>query len=58
MFCRSASTKRRVKDEVQGLFDDIVAGFPQEKEIAPGRKLFEHMRRKATADAKAAIKND
>ncbi|HEY1745656.1 MAG TPA: SDR family NAD(P)-dependent oxidoreductase [Xanthobacteraceae bacterium] len=46
------------KDEVQGLFDDIMAGFPQEKEIAPGRKLFEDMRRKATADAKAAIKTD
>lgn len=46
------------KDEVQGLFDDILAGFPDGQQIAPGRKLFEDMRRRATADAKAAIKND
>jgi NAD(P)-dependent dehydrogenase (short-subunit alcohol dehydrogenase family) len=46
------------KDEVQGLFDDIIAGFPQEQHIAPGRQLFEDMRRQATADAKAAIKNN
>ena len=46
------------KDEVQGLFDDIMAGFPEEQKIAPGRKLFEDMRRAATAEAKAAIKND
>jgi len=46
------------KDEVQGLFDDIISGFPEEQKIAPGRKLFEDMRRAATAEAKAAIKND
>jgi NAD(P)-dependent dehydrogenase (short-subunit alcohol dehydrogenase family) len=46
------------KDEVQGLFDDIIAGFPEGQEIDPARKLFEDMRRTATADAKAAIKND
>jgi NAD(P)-dependent dehydrogenase (short-subunit alcohol dehydrogenase family) len=45
------------KDEVAGLFEDIVAGFPQGQHIAPGRKLFEDMRRQATADAKAATKN-
>jgi D-aminopeptidase len=43
---------------VQGLFDDIIAGFPEEQKIAPGRQLFEDMRRAATAEAKAAIKND
>jgi NAD(P)-dependent dehydrogenase (short-subunit alcohol dehydrogenase family) len=46
------------KDEVQGLFDDIMSGFPQEQELHPGRQLFEDMRRQATAEAKAAIKND
>jgi NAD(P)-dependent dehydrogenase (short-subunit alcohol dehydrogenase family) len=46
------------KDEVKGLFDDIIAGFPEEQEIKPGRRLFEDMRRQATAEAKAAIKND
>jgi len=45
-------------DEVQGLFDDIISGFPEEQQIAPGRKLFEDTRRQATAEAKAAIKND
>lgn len=46
------------KDEVQGLFNDILAGFPEGQDIAPGRKLFEDMRRQATAEAKAAIKTD
>jgi NAD(P)-dependent dehydrogenase (short-subunit alcohol dehydrogenase family) len=46
------------KDEVQGLFDEIVAGFPQGQELSEGRKLFEDGRRQATADAKAAIKNN
>jgi NAD(P)-dependent dehydrogenase (short-subunit alcohol dehydrogenase family) len=47
------------KDEVQGLFDAIISGFPEEQQhIAPGRKLFEDMRRQATAEAKAAMKND
>jgi NAD(P)-dependent dehydrogenase (short-subunit alcohol dehydrogenase family) len=45
------------KEEVQGLFDEIVAGFPEGQELTPGRKLFEDMRRQATAEAKAAIKN-
>jgi hypothetical protein len=35
-----------------------MAGFPEEQKIAPGRKLFEDMRRAATAEAKSAIKND
>jgi hypothetical protein len=46
------------KDEVQGLFDDIIGGFPDGQDIAPGRQLFEDMRRQATAEAKAAIKTD
>jgi NAD(P)-dependent dehydrogenase (short-subunit alcohol dehydrogenase family) len=46
------------KDEVQGLFDDIVAGFPEGQEIDPGRLEFEDQRRLATAEAKAAIKNN
>jgi NAD(P)-dependent dehydrogenase (short-subunit alcohol dehydrogenase family) len=46
------------KEEVKGLFDEILAGFPEGQEIKPGRQLFEDMRRKATAEAKAAIKND
>jgi NAD(P)-dependent dehydrogenase (short-subunit alcohol dehydrogenase family) len=46
------------KDEVQGLFDEIISGFPEERQIAPGRQVFEDMRRQATAEAKAAIKND
>jgi len=46
------------KDEVQGLFGDIVAGFPEGQQIGQGRKLFEDMRRQATAEAKAAIKNN
>ena len=47
------------KDEVQGLFDDIMAGFPQGQKVDdPVRLKFEEVRRKATADAKAAIKND
>jgi NAD(P)-dependent dehydrogenase (short-subunit alcohol dehydrogenase family) len=46
------------KEEVQGLFDDIIAGFPMGQDIDPARKLFEDMRRAATVEAKAAIKND
>jgi NAD(P)-dependent dehydrogenase (short-subunit alcohol dehydrogenase family) len=47
------------KDEVQGLFDDIMSGFPQGQQIDdPVRLMFEDVRRKMTADAKAAIKND
>jgi NAD(P)-dependent dehydrogenase (short-subunit alcohol dehydrogenase family) len=46
------------REEVQGLFDEIVSGFPEGQVISPGRQLFEDMRRHATAEAKAAIKND
>jgi NAD(P)-dependent dehydrogenase (short-subunit alcohol dehydrogenase family) len=46
------------KDEVKGLFEDIVSGFPEGQKIKPGRQLFEDMRRQATAEAKAAVKND
>jgi len=46
------------KDEVKGLFDEIIAGFPEEPEVKPGRQLFEDTRRQATAEAKAAIQKD
>jgi NAD(P)-dependent dehydrogenase (short-subunit alcohol dehydrogenase family) len=47
------------KEEVQGLFDEIIAGFPEGQKIDdPVRLMFEDVRRKMTADAKAAIKND
>jgi hypothetical protein len=46
------------KDEVRGLFDDIISGFPAGQDIDPGRKAFEDGRRQATAEAKAAIKNN
>jgi NAD(P)-dependent dehydrogenase (short-subunit alcohol dehydrogenase family) len=47
------------KEEVQGLFDDIMSGFPEGQQIDdPVRLMFEDVRRKMTADAKAAIKND
>jgi NAD(P)-dependent dehydrogenase (short-subunit alcohol dehydrogenase family) len=46
------------KDEVQGLFDEIISGFPEEQEIDPVRLKFEEVRRQMTAEAKAAIKND
>ncbi len=47
------------KEEVQGLFDEIISGFPEEQQVDdPVRLMFEDVRRKMTADAKAAIKND
>ena len=46
------------KEEVQGLFDEIVSSFPEGQEIDPGRLEFEDLRRQATAEAKAAIKNN
>jgi NAD(P)-dependent dehydrogenase (short-subunit alcohol dehydrogenase family) len=46
------------KDEVQGLFDEIISGFPGEQETDPVRLKFEEVRRQMTAEAKAAIKND
>jgi NAD(P)-dependent dehydrogenase (short-subunit alcohol dehydrogenase family) len=46
------------KDEVQGLFDEIISGFPQGQQIDPVRLMFEDVRRRVTAEAKAAIKND
>jgi NAD(P)-dependent dehydrogenase (short-subunit alcohol dehydrogenase family) len=47
------------KEEVQGLFDEIMSGFPEGQQIDdPVRLMFEDVRRKMTADAKAAIKND
>jgi NAD(P)-dependent dehydrogenase (short-subunit alcohol dehydrogenase family) len=46
------------KEEVQGLFDEIISGFPQGQEIDPVRLKFEEVRRQMTAEAKAAIKSD
>jgi NAD(P)-dependent dehydrogenase (short-subunit alcohol dehydrogenase family) len=46
------------KEEVQGLFDEIISGFPEGQQIDPVRLMFEDVRRRVTADAKAAIKND
>jgi NAD(P)-dependent dehydrogenase (short-subunit alcohol dehydrogenase family) len=46
------------KDEVQGLFDEIISGFPERQEMDPVRLKFEEVRRQMTAEAKAAIKND
>jgi hypothetical protein len=46
------------KDEVAGLFEEIVAAFPGDQDIDPGRLAFEEFRRRRTAEAKAAIKRD
>jgi len=46
------------KEEVMGLFDEIISGFPGAQEIDPVRQQFEVVRRQITADAKAAIKDD
>ena len=46
------------KEEVQGLFDEIISGFPEGQEIDPVRLKFEEVRRQMTTEAKAAIKND
>jgi hypothetical protein len=46
------------KEEVQGLFDEIISGFPEGQQIDPVRLMFEDVRRRMTADAKAAIKAD
>ena len=46
------------KDEVQGLFDEIISGFPDVLDTDPVRVKFEEVRRQMTAEAKAAIKND
>ena len=46
------------KDEVQGLFDEIISGFPERQEMDSVRLKFEEVRRQMTAEAKAAIKND
>jgi len=45
------------KEEVQGLFDEIISGFPEGQQIDRVRLMFEDVRRRTTADAKAAIKN-
>jgi NAD(P)-dependent dehydrogenase (short-subunit alcohol dehydrogenase family) len=46
------------KEEVEGLFDEIISGFPEGQEIDPVRLKFEEVRREMTAEAKAAIKHD
>lgn len=46
------------KEEVQGLFDEIISGFPEGQEIDLVRLKFEEVRRQMTAEAKTAIKND
>ncbi|HVV93912.1 MAG TPA: SDR family NAD(P)-dependent oxidoreductase [Hyphomicrobiales bacterium] len=40
------------KDEVAGLFAEIVDGFPEGQEIDPGRLAFEEIRRRRTEEAK------
>jgi NAD(P)-dependent dehydrogenase (short-subunit alcohol dehydrogenase family) len=46
------------KDEVAGLFAEILAGFPEGQEIDPGRLAFEDNRRASTAAARAVIEKD
>jgi NAD(P)-dependent dehydrogenase (short-subunit alcohol dehydrogenase family) len=46
------------KEEVQGLFDEIISGFPEGQDIDPVRLKFEEVRRQMTTEAKAAIKSD
>jgi NAD(P)-dependent dehydrogenase (short-subunit alcohol dehydrogenase family) len=46
-------THGEFKDEVAGLFDDILAAFPTDDHIDPGRLEFENRRRAMTEAAKA-----
>ena len=47
-------THGEFKDEVAGLFQDILAAFPTDDNIDPGRLEFENRRRAMTQEAKAA----
>jgi NAD(P)-dependent dehydrogenase (short-subunit alcohol dehydrogenase family) len=49
-------THGEFKDEVAGLFDDILASFPTDDNIDPGRLEFENRRRSMTQEAKAKAK--
>ena len=49
-------THGEFKDEVAGLFNDILASFPTDDQIDPGRLEFENRRRSMTEEAKALAK--
>jgi NAD(P)-dependent dehydrogenase (short-subunit alcohol dehydrogenase family) len=49
-------THGEFKDEVAGLFNDILASFPTDDTIDPGRLEFENRRRAMTEEAKARAK--
>jgi short-subunit dehydrogenase len=49
-------THGEFKDEVAGLFSDILASFPTDDQIDPGRLEFENRRRAMTQEAKALAK--
>jgi NAD(P)-dependent dehydrogenase (short-subunit alcohol dehydrogenase family) len=49
-------THGEFKDEVKGLFDEILASFPTDDTIDPGRLEFENRRRAMTEEAKATAK--
>ena len=49
-------THGEFKDEVAGLFNDILASFPTDDNIDPGRLEFENRRRAMTQEAKAQAK--
>jgi NAD(P)-dependent dehydrogenase (short-subunit alcohol dehydrogenase family) len=49
-------THGEFKDEVAGLFSDILASFPADDQIDPGRLEFENRRRAMTEEAKAMAK--
>jgi len=49
-------THGEFKDEVAGLFNDILASFPTDDNIDPGRLEFENRRRAMTEEAKAQAK--
>jgi NAD(P)-dependent dehydrogenase (short-subunit alcohol dehydrogenase family) len=46
------------KEELRGLFEEVLAAFPQSQEIDTGRKAFEDERRQKTAAAKALMPRD
>jgi hypothetical protein len=49
-------THGEFKDEVAGLFQDILDSFPTDDNIDPGRLEFENRRRAMTEEAKAQAK--
>jgi NAD(P)-dependent dehydrogenase (short-subunit alcohol dehydrogenase family) len=49
-------THGEFKDEVAGLFNDILAAFPSDDNIDPGRLEFENRRRAMTEAAKAQVR--